>query len=156
MDHFLYRNGILHAEDVAIPEIAAKVGTPAALRRTGEAAVGAALFAVAAGAVAETPAPIRLDEAPILKASKLSKLMLEPVRSGRPSSPKNVIAANSVWRSNRMTPSSHAISWWRAARSNASGQRPHCPAGACRTQCQACAEDFSTRRPDGLRLLASA
>ncbi|MBE0553354.1 MAG: diaminopimelate decarboxylase [Rhodobacteraceae bacterium] len=28
MDHFLYRNGILHAEDVAIPEIAAQVGTP--------------------------------------------------------------------------------------------------------------------------------
>jgi diaminopimelate decarboxylase len=28
MDHFLYRGGILHAEDVAIPEIAAQVGTP--------------------------------------------------------------------------------------------------------------------------------
>lgn len=28
MDHFLYRNGILHAEDVALPEIAAEVGTP--------------------------------------------------------------------------------------------------------------------------------
>ena len=28
MDHFLYRNGILHAEDTAIPEIAAAVGTP--------------------------------------------------------------------------------------------------------------------------------
>ena len=28
MDHFLYRGGILHAEDVAIPEIAAAVGTP--------------------------------------------------------------------------------------------------------------------------------
>ncbi|GGH42884.1 diaminopimelate decarboxylase [Frigidibacter albus] len=28
MDHFLYRSGILHAEDVAIPEIAAAVGTP--------------------------------------------------------------------------------------------------------------------------------
>jgi len=28
MDHFLYRNGILHAEDVSIPEIAAQVGTP--------------------------------------------------------------------------------------------------------------------------------
>ncbi|MBF9048064.1 diaminopimelate decarboxylase [Rhodobacterales bacterium LSUCC0031] len=28
MDHFLYHNGILHAEDVAIPEIAAMVGTP--------------------------------------------------------------------------------------------------------------------------------
>jgi diaminopimelate decarboxylase len=28
MDHFLYRNGTLHAEDVAIPEIAAAVGTP--------------------------------------------------------------------------------------------------------------------------------
>ena len=28
MDHFLYRNGALHAEDVAIAEIAAKVGTP--------------------------------------------------------------------------------------------------------------------------------
>ncbi len=28
MDHFLYRDGILHAEDVAIPEIAAHVGTP--------------------------------------------------------------------------------------------------------------------------------
>ncbi|SOB94498.1 diaminopimelate decarboxylase [Rhodobacter maris] len=28
MDHFLYRGGVLHAEDVAIPEIAAAVGTP--------------------------------------------------------------------------------------------------------------------------------
>jgi len=28
MDHFLYRNGTLHAEDVAIPDIAASVGTP--------------------------------------------------------------------------------------------------------------------------------
>ena len=28
MDHFLYRNGTLHAEDVAIPDIAAQVGTP--------------------------------------------------------------------------------------------------------------------------------
>ncbi|WP_424932850.1 diaminopimelate decarboxylase [Amaricoccus macauensis] len=28
MDHFLYRNGILHAEDVPLPEIAASVGTP--------------------------------------------------------------------------------------------------------------------------------
>ena len=28
MDHFLYRGGILHAEDVAIPDIAAAVGTP--------------------------------------------------------------------------------------------------------------------------------
>jgi len=28
MDHFLYRNGTLHAEDVAIQEIAASVGTP--------------------------------------------------------------------------------------------------------------------------------
>ena len=28
MDHFLYRNGILHAEDVPIPEIVAAVGTP--------------------------------------------------------------------------------------------------------------------------------
>lgn len=28
MDHFLYRNGILHAEDVAVTEIAAAVGTP--------------------------------------------------------------------------------------------------------------------------------
>jgi diaminopimelate decarboxylase len=28
MDHFLYRSGILHAEDVPIPEIAAEVGTP--------------------------------------------------------------------------------------------------------------------------------
>jgi diaminopimelate decarboxylase len=28
LDHFLYRNGILHAEDVAIPVIAAAVGTP--------------------------------------------------------------------------------------------------------------------------------
>ncbi|MGB7269433.1 MAG: alanine racemase, partial [Albidovulum sp.] len=28
MDHFLYRDGILHAEDVAISEIAAAVGTP--------------------------------------------------------------------------------------------------------------------------------
>jgi diaminopimelate decarboxylase len=29
MDHFLYRRGILHAEDVPLPEIAATVGTPA-------------------------------------------------------------------------------------------------------------------------------
>jgi diaminopimelate decarboxylase len=28
VDHFLYRNGILHAEDVPLPEIAADVGTP--------------------------------------------------------------------------------------------------------------------------------
>ena len=28
MDHFLYRNGILHAEDVSLPEIAAGAGTP--------------------------------------------------------------------------------------------------------------------------------
>ena len=28
MDHFLYRGGILHAEEVAIPDIAASVGTP--------------------------------------------------------------------------------------------------------------------------------
>lgn len=28
MDHFLYRNGILHAEDVPLPHIAAEVGTP--------------------------------------------------------------------------------------------------------------------------------
>jgi len=28
MDHFLYRDGVLHAEDVAIPDIAAAVGTP--------------------------------------------------------------------------------------------------------------------------------
>ncbi len=28
MDHFLYRSGVLHAEDVPIPEIAAEVGTP--------------------------------------------------------------------------------------------------------------------------------
>jgi diaminopimelate decarboxylase len=28
MDHFLYKNGVLHAEDVAIPDIAAAVGTP--------------------------------------------------------------------------------------------------------------------------------
>ena len=28
MDHFLYRNGILHAEDVPVPQIAASVGTP--------------------------------------------------------------------------------------------------------------------------------
>ncbi|MDP3377010.1 MAG: diaminopimelate decarboxylase, partial [Brevundimonas sp.] len=28
MDHFIYKSGILHAEDVAIPDIAASVGTP--------------------------------------------------------------------------------------------------------------------------------
>ncbi len=28
MDHFLYKGGVLHAEDVPIPEIAAEVGTP--------------------------------------------------------------------------------------------------------------------------------
>ena len=28
MDHFLYRNGQLHAEDVPLAEIAATVGTP--------------------------------------------------------------------------------------------------------------------------------
>ncbi|WP_417807247.1 diaminopimelate decarboxylase [Thioclava sp.] len=28
MDHFLYRDGVLHAEDVPLPEIAASVGTP--------------------------------------------------------------------------------------------------------------------------------
>ena len=29
MDHFLYRSGVLHVEDVPLPEIAAAVGTPA-------------------------------------------------------------------------------------------------------------------------------
>ncbi|WP_308915401.1 diaminopimelate decarboxylase [Jannaschia sp. LMIT008] len=29
MDHFLYRDGVLHAEDVSLPAIAAAVGTPA-------------------------------------------------------------------------------------------------------------------------------
>ncbi|MEL6233143.1 MAG: diaminopimelate decarboxylase [Pseudomonadota bacterium] len=29
MDHFLYRDGVLHAEDVPLPEIAAAVGSPA-------------------------------------------------------------------------------------------------------------------------------
>ena len=28
MDHFLYRDGVLHAEDVPVAEIAAEVGTP--------------------------------------------------------------------------------------------------------------------------------
>ena len=28
MDHFLYRNGILHAEDVPLPEIVSQVGSP--------------------------------------------------------------------------------------------------------------------------------
>ena len=28
MDHFIYKSGVLHAEDVAIPDIAAAVGTP--------------------------------------------------------------------------------------------------------------------------------
>ena len=28
MDHFLYKNGVLHAEDVAIPNIVASVGAP--------------------------------------------------------------------------------------------------------------------------------
>ncbi|MGR3511315.1 MAG: diaminopimelate decarboxylase [Paracoccaceae bacterium] len=28
MDHFLYQNGVLHAEDVPLPDIAAEVGTP--------------------------------------------------------------------------------------------------------------------------------
>jgi diaminopimelate decarboxylase len=28
MDHFIYRQGVLHAEDVSIPKIAAQVGTP--------------------------------------------------------------------------------------------------------------------------------
>jgi diaminopimelate decarboxylase len=28
MHHFAYRNGVLHAEDVAVPDIAARVGTP--------------------------------------------------------------------------------------------------------------------------------
>ncbi len=28
MNHFDYRDGVLHAEDVAIPDIAAEVGTP--------------------------------------------------------------------------------------------------------------------------------
>ncbi|MCC5963259.1 MAG: diaminopimelate decarboxylase [Rhodobacteraceae bacterium] len=28
MDHFLYRDGVLHAEDVPLPDIAAQVGTP--------------------------------------------------------------------------------------------------------------------------------
>ncbi len=28
MDHFAYRDGVMHAEDVALPEIAEAVGTP--------------------------------------------------------------------------------------------------------------------------------
>ncbi|RUT98318.1 diaminopimelate decarboxylase, partial [Mesorhizobium sp. M7A.T.Ca.TU.009.01.3.2] len=28
MNHFDYRDGVLHAEDVAIPDIAAQIGTP--------------------------------------------------------------------------------------------------------------------------------
>ena len=28
MDHFIYKNGVLHAEDVPVTEIAASVGTP--------------------------------------------------------------------------------------------------------------------------------
>ena len=28
MDHFIYRDGVLHAEDVPLTEIAAQVGTP--------------------------------------------------------------------------------------------------------------------------------
>ena len=28
MNHFDYRDGVLHAEDVAIPDIAAAIGTP--------------------------------------------------------------------------------------------------------------------------------
>jgi len=28
MDHFLYRDGMLHAEDVPLTDIAAEVGTP--------------------------------------------------------------------------------------------------------------------------------
>ena len=28
MDYFLYKDGILHAEDVPVPQIAAEVGTP--------------------------------------------------------------------------------------------------------------------------------
>ncbi len=28
MHHFAYRHGVLHAEDVALPDIAAEVGTP--------------------------------------------------------------------------------------------------------------------------------
>ncbi|MEM1266502.1 MAG: diaminopimelate decarboxylase [Pseudomonadota bacterium] len=34
MDHFLYRNGVLHAEDVPVSEIAAAVGTPAYIYST--------------------------------------------------------------------------------------------------------------------------
>ena len=26
MDHFIYKNGVLHAEDVAVPDIVASVG----------------------------------------------------------------------------------------------------------------------------------
>ena len=28
MDHFIYKNGVLHAEDVAVPDIVASVGAP--------------------------------------------------------------------------------------------------------------------------------
>ena len=28
MDHFIYRDGVLHAEDVPVPRLAAEVGTP--------------------------------------------------------------------------------------------------------------------------------
>lgn len=49
MDHFLYRDGILHAEDVALPEIAAAVGTPFYLYSTATLARHFQLFEEALG-----------------------------------------------------------------------------------------------------------
>ncbi|MFZ9948235.1 MAG: diaminopimelate decarboxylase [Gemmobacter sp.] len=47
MDHFLYRDGVLHAEDVPLPEIAAAVGTPAYVYSTATLARHYRLFAEA-------------------------------------------------------------------------------------------------------------
>ncbi|MGA1633947.1 MAG: diaminopimelate decarboxylase [Gemmobacter sp.] len=47
MDHFLYRDGVLHAEDVPLPEIAAAVGTPVYVYSTATLARHYRLFAEA-------------------------------------------------------------------------------------------------------------
>jgi diaminopimelate decarboxylase len=50
MHHFTYRDGVLHAEDVAIPAIAAEVGTPVYVYSTATLARHYRLFADAVGA----------------------------------------------------------------------------------------------------------
>ena len=44
MDHFLYRDGALHAEDVPVADIAAAVGTPVYIYSSGSRAAQRLIF----------------------------------------------------------------------------------------------------------------